>query len=108
VAADRIDELPGVIAGSLLVERNPGRRSTLDLLGPGLTLLTGPDAHAWTTATASLDTPFPLTVHPLDPSTATALQMKDDGAVLVRPDAQVVTHWPTAPAGPAGPAEAAL
>jgi putative polyketide hydroxylase len=79
-----------------------GRCSTGDLLGPGLTLLTGPDARPWTTATASLDTSFPLTVHTLDPATATALQMKDDGAVLVRPDAQVVTHWPTAPADPAG------
>jgi putative polyketide hydroxylase len=79
-----------------------GRRSTLDLLGPGLTLLTGPDARPWTTATASLDTPFPLTVHILDLATATALQLAGDGAVLVRPDAQVVTHWPAAPADAAG------
>jgi putative polyketide hydroxylase len=78
------------------------RRSTLDLLGPGLTLLTGPDARPWTAAAATLDTPFPLTVHTLDPSTATALRVEGGGAVLVRPDAQVVAHWPTAPADPAG------
>ena len=78
------------------------RRSTLDLLGPGLTLLTGPDAHPWTAAAATLDTPFPLTVHTLDPSTATALRVEGGGAVLVRPDAQVVAHWPTAPADPGG------
>src|SRR5918992_694276 len=46
-------------------------RSTLDLLGPGLTLLTGPGGSAWTAAAADLATPFPLTVHTLDPSTAT-------------------------------------
>ena len=41
------------------------RRSTLDLLGPGLTLLTGPA-----------------------------------GAALVRPDAQVIACWPSAPPDP--------
>ena len=79
---------------------NGRARSTLDLLGPGLTLLTGPDARPWTAAAATLDTLFPLTVHTLDPSTATALQVEADGAVLARPDAQVVAHWPVAPADP--------
>ena len=36
--------------------------------------------------------PFPLTVHILGLATATALQLAGDGAVLVRPDAQVVTR----------------
>ena len=78
-------------------------RSTLDLLGPGLTLLTGPSpgAGAWPAAVAALDTPFPLTVHTLDPATATTLGIDPDGAILARPDAQVVAHWPSAPADPA-------
>jgi hypothetical protein len=50
---------------------------------------------------AALDTRFPLTVHTLDPATATALGVDPDGAILVRPDAQVVAHWPSAPVGPA-------
>ena len=77
-------------------------RSTLDLLGPGLTLLSGPDGRPWTTAAASLATPFPLAVRTLDPSTATTLGIEPDGAILVRPDAQVVAWWPTAPGDPAG------
>jgi putative polyketide hydroxylase len=74
-------------------------RSTLDLLGPGLTLLIGPGpgAGAWT-ATA-LDTSFPLTAHTLDPATASALAIDPDGAILARPDAQVNAHWPSVPAG---------
>jgi putative polyketide hydroxylase len=73
-------------------------RSTLDLLGPGLTLLTGPIAEPWAAATTA--PPYPFDVHPLDPSTATTLSIAPDGAVLVRPDAQIVAHWPTAPTDP--------
>jgi putative polyketide hydroxylase len=76
-------------------------RSTLDLLGSGLTLLTGPRGPAWTAAAASLDTPFPLTVHTLDPSTAATLGIDPDGAILTRPDAQVAAHWAGAPEDPA-------
>ena len=75
-------------------------RSTLDLLGPGLTLLTGPDAHAWTAAAATLDPPFPLDVQTLDGPAADTLALHADGAILARPDAQVVAHWPTAPPDP--------
>jgi putative polyketide hydroxylase len=81
------------------MDRRP--RSTLDLLGPGLTLLTGPGGLPWTAAAATLDTPFPLTVHTLSRSTATTLDIGDDGAILARPDAQVVAHWPGAPEDPA-------
>jgi putative polyketide hydroxylase len=77
-----------------------GRVSTLDLLGPGLTLLTGPDAHPWARAAATVITTAPLAVHPLDRQAAAAVGIADDGAVLVRPDAQVVATWPTAPADP--------
>jgi len=72
--------------------------STLDLLGPGLTLLTGPVAEPWTAA--ALAPPYPFDVHVLDPPTAATLAIAPDGAVLVRPDAQIVAHWPTAPTDP--------
>jgi 2-polyprenyl-6-methoxyphenol hydroxylase-like FAD-dependent oxidoreductase len=100
-AADLTDEVPVVIAGagpaglvaaitlarngigSLLVERNPGL---------------SPLPRA--TAAATLDTPFPLTVHTLDPATADTLAITPDGATLIRPDAQPIVYWPTAPADP--------
>jgi putative polyketide hydroxylase len=84
-----------------------GRFSTLDLLGPGLTLLTGPDPRDWTAA-ATINTAFPLDLHPLDRWTAAALGIDPDGAILVRPDAQPVAHWPTAPADPQAELTAAL
>jgi hypothetical protein len=42
-----------------------------------------------------------LDVHVLDPSTAATLSIAPDGAILVRPDAQIVARWPTAPTEPA-------
>ncbi len=94
------DDLNGRLPHAWLPSGNGHAHSTLDLLGPGLTLLTGPAASAWTAAVATLDTPFPLAVRTLDPSTATALSLNPDGAILARPDAQVVAHWPAVPADP--------
>jgi putative polyketide hydroxylase len=74
-------------------------RSTLDLLGPGLTLLTGPEVGAWARA-AALDPPFPLEVHPLDPAAAGTVGVGPTGAALIRPDAQVITCWPAVPSDP--------
>jgi hypothetical protein len=91
------DDLNGRLPHAWLAPAGGQLRSTLDLVGPGLTLLTGPDAGAWTAAVATLDTPFPLTVHSLDPAAAAALEVDPDGAVLVRPDAWVVARWPGAP-----------
>lgn len=64
-------------------------RSTLDLLGPGLTLLTGPRPSPWQAAAAHVTGARPsppVTVHELDPITARALGVRGDGALLVRPD----------------------
>ena len=94
------EDLNGRLAHAWLPATGGRPRSTLDLLGPGLTLLTGPDASVWTAAADTLDPPFPLTVHTIDPTTAAALDITPDGATLVRPDTQPVAHWPTAPADP--------
>jgi putative polyketide hydroxylase len=48
---------------------DPARtRSTLDLLGPGLTLLTGPHGHAWPHAAAAAHPPSPSTSTPSTPA----------------------------------------
>ncbi|MGH3933430.1 MAG: FAD-dependent monooxygenase, partial [Pseudonocardiaceae bacterium] len=75
-----------------------GRVSTLDLLGPGLTLLTnrsgpdwtGPDWHA---AADAVRTPVPLGRHTLDAATATAVGIESGAALLVRPDAHIAARW---------------
>lgn len=75
----------------------PGR-STLDLLGPGLTLLRGPDAD-WRPPAAQA----PLTEHRLDAMTARAIGLGVRGAVLARPDgvaATVALDWPAPSSGP--------
>jgi putative polyketide hydroxylase len=58
--------------------------STLDLLGPGLTLLTGPD---W--PEAQVTGPVPVTVTRLDRAAAEVVGAGAAGAVLVRPDAHI-------------------
>jgi putative polyketide hydroxylase len=59
-----------------------GRRvSTLDLLGPGLTLFTGPDS-----ATPGRNGGPPITVRRLDAISARAMGIRGRGGLLVRPD----------------------
>jgi putative polyketide hydroxylase len=87
------EDLGGRVAHAWL--RRGGRRvSTLDLLGPGLTLFTGPDAAAWQ---AAVDAPAPLTVQPLEGTAAGAVGIGGHGAALLRPDGQVAARWPTRP-----------
>jgi len=61
-----------------------GRVSTLDLLGPGLTLFTDPQWTMWNMA--SVTGPSPLVVRSLDAITAQAIGIRSGGALLVRPD----------------------
>jgi putative polyketide hydroxylase len=100
------EDLNGRLPHAWLPGGNGHRRSTLDLLGPGLTLLTGPDASAWDGGGHTM--PFPLEVRALDPGTARTLGLGAGGAVLVRPDAQVVTRWPAAPPDPRAALAAAV
>ncbi|HEY1275919.1 MAG TPA: FAD-dependent monooxygenase [Thermoleophilaceae bacterium] len=67
-----------------------GRVSTLDLLGPGLTLFAGP---RWAAAT-SVSARAPVTVRRLDAISARAMGVSADGALVARPDgrpAEVLT-----------------
>jgi putative polyketide hydroxylase len=65
--------------------------STIDLVGPGWTLFTGPDPAAWATA-ALLEGP-PMSIRPLDPATARAVGVRGEGALLVRPDGVPHAAW---------------
>jgi hypothetical protein len=67
----------------LWVETEEGRVSTLDLVGDGLTLFTGPDAD--TDAPTPTNGSAPLTVRALPAMTARALGIAPGGSLLVRP-----------------------
>jgi putative polyketide hydroxylase len=76
--------------------------STLDLLGPGLTLFTGLRGAAWAAAATAVQESLPIIVRSLDPITARALGIHDGGALLVRPDGSPLAAWPRGTdAGPA-------
>ena len=102
------EDLNGRLGHAWLAQANGHRRSTLDLLGQGLTLLAGPGTRAWAAAGATLDTTFPLDVRPVDAGAAATLALHPDGAVLARPDAQVIAHWPSAPPDPRAELAAAI
>ena len=70
-----------------------GRTSTLDLLGPGLTLFTGPTHEHWHAPLMRTHHRVPVRVRCLDPITARALGIRDGGALLARPDGNQVAAW---------------
>jgi 2-polyprenyl-6-methoxyphenol hydroxylase-like FAD-dependent oxidoreductase len=67
--------------------------STIDLIGDGLTLLTGSSDTGW--ARFSQSTPFgaPIDVHILDSATAGPLDLQPSGALLARPDGRELRRW---------------
>jgi putative polyketide hydroxylase len=73
-----------------------GRLSTLDLIGPGLTVLTGPQRGAWDEAAARFHQPIPVDVQHVDLLTARALGISRDGALIVRPDGATAGWSPRA------------
>ena len=70
-----------------------GRVCTLDLLGPGLTLYTGPESAPWAAAAARVCARVPIGVRSLDVISARALGIGRDGALLTRPDGSPAGSW---------------
>ena len=89
------DDLAGRIAHLWM----PDGRSTLDLVGPGLTLLTGPLGNGWLEPAATLPGEL-IEVHSLDRVTSRRLGLDPDGAVLLRPDATPAATWSARPSVP--------
>jgi hypothetical protein len=71
-----------------------GMVSTIDLVGPGLTVFTGPHPLRWEHAASAARPGPPVVVRRLDHLTARALGIPVDGALLVRPDGSPVASWP--------------
>ena len=93
------DELHADLGGRLPHVWLPGagrRVSTLDLLGPGLTLFTGPGDLAWVEAAAAGAGALPLDVRELSTLTARAMGIRGGGALLARPDGTPAGWWPHA------------
>jgi putative polyketide hydroxylase len=85
---DVIDEIHVDLGGRiphLWVAGQDGRASTLDLVGDGLTLFTGPGGVA--DPSPAPEGNAPLTVHELPGVTARALGIQPGGSLMVRPDA---------------------
>jgi hypothetical protein len=83
---DPIDEIHIDLGGRiahLWVEEEGERVSTLDLIGDGLTLFTGPESPA--EIPVSADGSAPVTVRALPAVTARALGIAPGGSLLVRP-----------------------
>lgn len=69
------------------------QRSTVDLIGDGLTLLTGPSEPRWTRFADTVPPNPPIDVHVLDARTADALSLPPAGALLARPDGRELRRW---------------
>ena len=75
------------------VSTGKGRRSTIDLVGDGLTLLTGPSDSRWQSLATYVKPNAALDVHVLDASSADALDLPLGGALLTRPDGRELRRW---------------
>jgi len=113
-AVSLVDELrgqPGTRVPHAWVQHGGRRVSTLDLLGPGFTLLTGDDGARWIGIAAAASAPLgvPITVHRIgsagdavDPDGAWAqvTGLAPGGALMVRPDDFVGWRTDQFPADP--------
>lgn len=103
VSVYRPSARPGHRAPHLWTHQDGRALSTLDLVGTGFTLLTGPDGTAWREAAAAKvpDVPdVPLLVHVGDAEIAAAYGLAADGAALIRPDDHVAWRCPRLPGHP--------
>jgi hypothetical protein len=71
----------------------PGELSTIDLLGPGLTLFTDATNQSWAEALNVLRSRVPISLVALEPVVARSLGIGAHGAALVRPDGMQVAVW---------------
>ena len=69
------------------------RTSTVDLIGDGLTLLSGPSDPRWGRFAVSMPSTVPIDVHVVDADTAKALSLPAAGALLARPDGRELRRW---------------
>jgi putative polyketide hydroxylase len=113
-AVSLVEELrgqPGTRVPHLWVCHDGRRVSTLDLVGPGFTLLTGDGGERWSTAAAAVSETrgVPIDVHRIgtdgdtvdpDGRWAAITGLKPDGALLVRPDDFVGWRADKLPADP--------
>jgi 2-polyprenyl-6-methoxyphenol hydroxylase-like FAD-dependent oxidoreductase len=67
--------------------------STVDLIGDGLTLLSGPSDPQWARFAESVPSTVPIDVHVVDADTADALSLPAAGALLARPDGCELRRW---------------
>lgn len=94
---------PGTRLPHMWLQHGEKRISTLDLLGPGFTVLTGRDGGAWRAAVshASEVLGIPLAVHRIvDEQWAPTTGLAADGALLIRPDDFVGWRSESLPADP--------
>lgn len=94
---------PGTRVPHVWLQHGGQRVSTLDLLGPGFTVLTGRDGGPWRVAVshASEALGVPLDSHRItDEQWAGATGLAPDGALLIRPDDFVGWRAETLPADP--------
>ncbi|CAJ1502164.1 FAD-dependent monooxygenase [[Mycobacterium] holstebronense] len=94
---------PGTRVPHVWLTHGGQRVSTLDLLGPGFTVLTGSDGQRWRSAATQTSKALgiALTVHRIaDKRWARATGLAPDGAVLIRPDDFVGWRADALPADP--------
>jgi len=109
---------PGGRAPHVWLERDGARISTIDLVGNGFVLLTGPKGRAWSQAAQALasDTRLNLEVLTIgdggladpDGQWSATYGVDDAGAVLVRPDGYVGWRIPSMTTDPTATLRAAL
>ena len=83
-------------------------RSTVDLMGDGLTLLAGPSDRRWLRFATYFKPSAPVNVHVIDARTSEALGLRPTGALLARPDGRELGRWASADTAMAAAAESSV